>query len=141
MLRFLVAIGLIMTSTLYQSIAFAGDDGMRFPSTIGGLNLFMRHVSPTGPRRGPPVLILHGATFPSGNAAGWKIDGRSWMDELASAGYDVYALDFLGSVSRNGVCQRAWSRRRLRCTGSDSCPTNPTRLRFRFLLFRANGTA
>jgi len=96
MLRFLVAIGLIMTSTLFQSIAFAGDDGMRFPSTIGGLNLFMRHVSPTGPRRGPPVLILHGATFPSGNAAGWKIDGRSWMDELASAGYDVYALDFLG---------------------------------------------
>jgi pimeloyl-ACP methyl ester carboxylesterase len=72
------------------------EDVMRFPSTIGSLNLFMRHQGPTGARRGPPVLILHGATFPSGNAAGWKIGGRSWMDELASAGYDVYALDFLG---------------------------------------------
>lgn len=46
-------------------------------------------AAPTASRRGPPVLILQGATFPSGNAAGWKIDGRSWMDELASAGYDV----------------------------------------------------
>jgi pimeloyl-ACP methyl ester carboxylesterase len=42
------------------------------------------------------VLILHGSTFPSGNAAAWKIDGRSWMDQLAEQGYDVYALDFLG---------------------------------------------
>jgi pimeloyl-ACP methyl ester carboxylesterase len=72
------------------------EDAVRFPSAIGSLNLFMRHQGPTGPRREPPVLILHGATFPSGNAAGWKIAGRSWMDELASAGYDVYALDFLG---------------------------------------------
>src|SRR5262249_53016857 len=38
----------------------------------------------------------HGATFPSANAAAWKMDGRSWMDELAAAGNDVYALDFLG---------------------------------------------
>jgi pimeloyl-ACP methyl ester carboxylesterase/heme-degrading monooxygenase HmoA len=63
---------------------------------LGSLNLFMRHQGPTGVRRGPPVLILHGVTFPSVNAAAWKIDGRSWMDELSAAGYDVYALDFLG---------------------------------------------
>jgi pimeloyl-ACP methyl ester carboxylesterase/heme-degrading monooxygenase HmoA len=69
---------------------------MHIPSTIGSLKLFMRHQGPTGVRRGPPVLILHGVTFPSGNAAAWKIDGRSWMDELSAAGYDVYALDFLG---------------------------------------------
>ena len=69
---------------------------MRFPSTIGSLNLFMRHQGPSGARRGRPVLILHGATFPSSNAASWKIGSRSWMDELAAAGYDVYALDFLG---------------------------------------------
>jgi pimeloyl-ACP methyl ester carboxylesterase len=42
------------------------------------------------------VLILHGATFPSRNAAAWKIEGRSWMDELSDAGHEVYALDFLG---------------------------------------------
>jgi hypothetical protein len=39
----------------------------------------------------PPVLILHGATFPTGNAAAWKIDGHSWMDEIAEHRSDVYA--------------------------------------------------
>jgi pimeloyl-ACP methyl ester carboxylesterase/heme-degrading monooxygenase HmoA len=72
------------------------EDTLRFASSVGTLNLAMRHEGPTGPRRGPAVLILHGGTFPSGNAAGWKIEGRSWMDELTAAGYDVYALDFLG---------------------------------------------
>ena len=94
--RLLLSICLIMTLSLRESSAAPAGEGMRFPSNIAGLNLFMRHVSPTAPRRGPPVLILQGATFPSGNAAGWKIDGHSWMDELASAGYEVYALDFLG---------------------------------------------
>lgn len=86
-----MAAGLASASEPYNT----GDE-MYFTSTIGTLRLFMRHQAPTGPRRGPPVLILHGATFPSGNAAAWRIAGRSWMDELASAGYDVYALDFLG---------------------------------------------
>lgn len=96
MVRLLIAIGVAVTIGLtIPNAAFAGDE-LRFSSTIGSRNLFMRHQPPTGPRRGPPVLILHGATFPSGNAAAWKIEGRSWMDELNSAGYDVYALDFLG---------------------------------------------
>ena len=96
MLSRTLTLGLIMTLSLNESSIASADEGVRFPTNIAGLNLFMRHVAPTAPRRGPPVLILQGATFPSGNAAGWKIDGRSWMDELASAGYDVYALDFLG---------------------------------------------
>jgi pimeloyl-ACP methyl ester carboxylesterase len=90
MLRFLAIIGLIMTSIWDTS------NVARVPSGIGALNIFIRYTAPTGTRRRVPVLILHGATFPSANAAGWKFDGRSWMDELASAGYDVYALDFLG---------------------------------------------
>lgn len=91
-----VSTGLILTLSLNVSSAAPADDGVRFSSNVPGLDLFMRHVGPTASRRGPAVLILQGATFPSGNAAGWKIDGRSWMDELASAGYEVYALDFLG---------------------------------------------
>lgn len=93
LLALLLASGLFIAPCV--NAAPAGD-GIRFPSNIAGLNLFLRHVAPTASRRGPPVLILQGATFPSANAAGWKIDGRSWMDELAAAGYDVYALDFLG---------------------------------------------
>lgn len=72
------------------------ESSLRFPSGVGSLNLFMRHQAPTTAPRGLPVLILHGATFPSANAAAWRMGGRSWMDELAAAGHDVYALDFLG---------------------------------------------
>lgn len=87
---------LVLFITSHVNAAASSNEGLHFLSPIPGLNLFLRHVAPTDSRGGPPVLILQGATFPSGNAAGWKIDGRSWMDELASAGYDVYALDFLG---------------------------------------------
>jgi pimeloyl-ACP methyl ester carboxylesterase len=69
---------------------------LRIPSGVGTLRLYLHHASSSTTRLGPPVLILHGSTFPSGNAAAWKIDGQSWMDDLAAHGYDVYALDFLG---------------------------------------------
>lgn len=96
-MRCLVMVLVLTASSLLSAseLTNTGDE-MYFPSTVGALKLFMRHQAATGPRRGPPVLIIHGATFPSGNAAGWRIDGRSWMDELTSAGHDVYALDFLG---------------------------------------------
>lgn len=42
------------------------------------------------------MLFIHGATFPSGLAAGFRFDGHSWMDDLSEAGFDVWALDFLG---------------------------------------------
>ena len=90
-------IALIMFSAFISTTkAAVNREALRIPSGVGSLNLFLRHVSPGASRREPPVLILHGATFPSGNAAGWKIEGKSWMDDLAEHGYDVYALDFLG---------------------------------------------
>ena len=49
-----------------------------------------------GPDTGPRVLLVHGTTFPSALAAGYRFDGRSWMDDLAEAGFDVWALDFAG---------------------------------------------
>lgn len=69
---------------------------VRIDSGVGDLKLFLRRQPAARASDAPPVLILHGATFPSANAAAWRIDGRSWMDELADAGFDVWALDFLG---------------------------------------------
>src|SRR4051812_1272757 len=91
---------MIALSCCHLSIAAASveprEGVLRFASGIDGLNLAMRFQRSSHPSHAEPVLILHGATFPSGNAAAWKIGGRSWMDEIADAGYDVYALDFLG---------------------------------------------
>jgi hypothetical protein len=72
MLRVVILLSLYASGFLGIATAQNKEDTVRFPSTIGSLNLYMRHEGPTGPRRGPPVLILRGATFPSGNAAGWK---------------------------------------------------------------------
>src|SRR2546430_17448315 len=63
------------------------------------LQVFLRHLPPTrsGPGTGKrPVLIIHGSTLPSGTSAAFRINGVSWMDDLAARGFDVWALDFLG---------------------------------------------
>lgn len=43
-----------------------------------------------------PVLFVHGSTFPSALASGYRFDGGSWMDDLAAVGFDTWALDFAG---------------------------------------------
>jgi pimeloyl-ACP methyl ester carboxylesterase len=63
-----------------------------------GPRLFLRSMrSPASPakRRGV-VLYLHGATFPSALSIAYPINGRSWGEVLTEAGFDVWALDFLG---------------------------------------------
>lgn len=63
------------------------------------LRVLIRHRRPTGgsAEHGPfPVLFVHGSSFPSALAAAYRIDGLSWMDDLASRGFDTWALDFLG---------------------------------------------
>jgi pimeloyl-ACP methyl ester carboxylesterase len=51
------------------------------------------HRQPAG---GEVVLYVHGATFPSALAVGWKMHGVSWMDDLQQSGFDAWALDFAG---------------------------------------------
>lgn len=45
---------------------------------------------------GPPVLYVHGATFPSALSVAYRFAGRSWMDDLAAHGFDAWAFDFAG---------------------------------------------
>lgn len=47
-------------------------------------------------RDGPPVLYVHGATFPSALSVAYRFNGKSWMDDLAARGLDVWAFDFAG---------------------------------------------
>lgn len=54
--------------------------------------LLLRRLAGTG----APVLYVHGATFPSALSVAYRFAGRSWMDDLADRGFDVWAFDFAG---------------------------------------------
>lgn len=66
------------------------------PSHQPALVARVRHTAPDRPNGKPPLLLVHGSSFPSGLSFDFRMDGQSWMDWLAARGYDVYALDFLG---------------------------------------------
>ncbi len=71
----------------------------RVMSSQAGLRLFLRNKRRAG--LGPAsvantVLFVHGATYPSSVTFDYAIDGQSWMDQMAAAGFDVWALDTLG---------------------------------------------
>src|ERR1700693_4526395 len=38
------------------------------------------------------VLFVHGATYPSETSFDLPLDGLSWMDYIASRGYDAYLM-------------------------------------------------
>src|SRR3984957_102949 len=61
-----------------------------------GLQLFLRGLRSMAPSRRGAVLYLHGATFPSALSVAYRFDGMSWRDAMCDAGFDVWALDFLG---------------------------------------------
>lgn len=47
--------------------------------------------------KGPPVLYIHGATFPAALSVGYRFsDGLSWEDALHAEGFDVWSFDFAG---------------------------------------------
>ncbi|MBB3890566.1 pimeloyl-ACP methyl ester carboxylesterase [Phenylobacterium haematophilum] len=64
----------------------------RLEGAPGEPALLVRHE----PGPGQSVLLVHGATFPSALSFAYSIDGRSWMDDLRSRGFDVWAFDFAG---------------------------------------------
>jgi pimeloyl-ACP methyl ester carboxylesterase len=74
------------------------EEQFLIPSSIDGLKLFLRYL-PTRvilPGNSKAVLFVHGGTFPSALSIAHRFDGRSWRDELADAGFDVWGLDFNG---------------------------------------------
>ncbi|MEO9803715.1 MAG: alpha/beta fold hydrolase [Reichenbachiella sp.] len=66
-------------------------------SRVSGLNLSLLHL-PAGDEKMNklPVLFVHGASFPSALAFGFRMENYSWMDHLSNQGYEVFALDHLG---------------------------------------------
>ncbi|WP_071000342.1 alpha/beta hydrolase [Methylobacterium sp. C1] len=67
----------------------------RIDSPHPGLSLFLRRLTPVS-GHGRPVLYVHGATFPSALSVAHRFENGSWRDALVRAGFDVWALDFVG---------------------------------------------
>jgi pimeloyl-ACP methyl ester carboxylesterase len=74
------------------------EEHFRIPSHHKGMSLFLRYLAPSREAqvRGNVVLYVHGGTFPSGLSIAYRFDGRSWRDELVSAGFHCWGLDFHG---------------------------------------------
>jgi pimeloyl-ACP methyl ester carboxylesterase len=55
--------------------------------------LFVRRQPMMG---APPVLYVHGATFPSALSVGFDFGGGSWLDDWNARRFDAWAFDFAG---------------------------------------------
>jgi pimeloyl-ACP methyl ester carboxylesterase len=74
-------------------------EDFRVASKAAGIELFVRNKRPMGIESFPSnriVLFVHGVTFPSESTFDLSLDGFSWMDFIARAGYDVYLVDVRG---------------------------------------------
>lgn len=74
------------------------DEAM-IPSDTPGIQLYVRHKATSCSKPGQPrrvLLYVHGATYPSETAFDLQLDGQSWMDFIASHGWDVWLVDLRG---------------------------------------------
>lgn len=71
----------------------------RIPSDTTGIELYIRNKRPLGMRHfsaETTIVMVHGATYSSGSLYDVPLGGFSFMDYLASQGYDVFAVDVRG---------------------------------------------
>jgi pimeloyl-ACP methyl ester carboxylesterase len=72
---------------------------MMVKSNDPGIEIYVRNKRPADMSTFRPeqtVLFVHGATYPSETTFDLKLDGVSWMEYMASRGYDVWLLDLRG---------------------------------------------
>ena len=69
------------------------------PALDPGIDLYVRNKRPEGLTRFTPdniVLFVHGATTPCETGFDLKLDGLSWMEYIASRGYDTWFVNVRG---------------------------------------------
>jgi pimeloyl-ACP methyl ester carboxylesterase len=69
------------------------------PGPDPGVQLYVRNKRPRDLQAYNPrniVLFVHGATYPSETSFDLQLEGMSWMDYIASRGFDVYLMDIRG---------------------------------------------
>lgn len=69
------------------------------PARDPGIQLHVRNKRPVGVNTFAPkriALFVHGATYPAETGFDIPLPGGSWLDYMASRGFDVYLLDVRG---------------------------------------------
>lgn len=82
----------ILTTMVLAAVAASPAEQLLLLRETGEPALSVHHE----PGTGPSVLYVHGATFPAGLSLNYRIDGRSWADDLHARGFDVWSFDFAG---------------------------------------------
>ena len=85
------------THVLAQSPKVVMEE-MMVPSEAG-IEIYVRNKRPADMSAFRPertLLFVHGATYPAHTSFDLRLDGVSWMDYIATRGYDVYLLDLRG---------------------------------------------
>ena len=73
-------------------------EDMMVPSEPG-IDIFVRNKRPTNLAKYTAertLLFVHGSTYPAHTGFDIPLGGQSWMEYIASRGYDVYCLDVRG---------------------------------------------
>jgi len=101
--RLLATLGLCLTLWLSLPTAAEAADVVAedffVASAQSGLDLYLRNKHRDDYNDAKPertVLFIHGASYPAHTSFDLPIEGQSWMDWMASRGYDVYSLDLRG---------------------------------------------
>src|SRR5215213_2172376 len=88
---------MIATAASAQTHLVSEDIMVKSPDA--GIEIFVRNKRPanmTSFRPERTLIYVHGATYPASTAFDLKLGGLSWMEYIASRGYDVYLLDLRG---------------------------------------------
>lgn len=83
----------ISTATQFQTAEF------RIPTRDQGIQIYLRNKRLRGSTHFRPdrtVLFVHGLTFASSAVFDLPLDGESWMEFIASRGFDVWCVDIRG---------------------------------------------
>ncbi len=80
----------------FNFLIIMAQTDIRINSRIEGKKLNITYQKSKNEGTNEAVLFIHGASFPSALASGFRMNGISWADHLSESGYHVFALDFLG---------------------------------------------
>ena len=81
-----------------STISAAGEETFHIAVDVSGHRVLVRHLRPVGRIAGhhAPVLFIPDPRFRPRWPRAYRFDSVSWMDDLATRGFDVWAFDFLG---------------------------------------------